>query len=159
MVSLDELSDTLPKTIEGCIYCKGREAISEKLNSLEEKYQKQYEDTLRELSVAQIDVLRLREELMHTKEKEKTFELNISNKNDSAMKASQSSFRMKHSGLFDQENLSQELVQKIVKLEESNKRLKRKMRYMSKEMDDKQSMYGERLEMLYTTCVALINNQ
>lgn len=130
------------------------------------KYQKLYENTLNELQSAQKEVYNLREDLNKSKEREKaledekkTLEANLSTKPEPVTRNSQPSIKLKKSGMvFEQNNIAQELLQKIVALEETNKKLNRKLRMLSKEITDAEAIYGERLEFLYVACINFAQN-
>ena len=163
---MEELDEDIERETHGCLKCHEREENTQALHEYGAKYQKLYETTLAELQSARDEVFRLKDDVNNLKEKErqleedkKALENNLTVKAESVGRNSQSSIKLKKSSAaLDQNNIGKELLQKMMALEETNKKLNRKIRMLSKEITDAEAMYGERLEFLYVACINLARN-
>ena len=156
---MDEITPDAFNVDKDDIHCVTCDELKEQLKSTESlcnKYKELYANTQNDLLNAQNSTVKLNELILSLQRKERKNESEMKvleksmTRQESNNRNSQSSLKLRKSGAFgDKGVMAKELLQKIVKLEDENKSLKRKVKFMTKEVNECDFIYQERLEILY----------
>ena len=128
---------------------------------MQKKFEELHDNTLQELQNANKIVNELQEKILKLKQKENILNeknKNYSNRKKSMFVAEQEKFKRgslfsnsksKFTQFKEQNNLTSELLQKICKLENKNKKLFKKNKFLNQELDEIEQSYKTEIEILY----------
>ena len=147
-----------------CVKCSTLQQELDTAVDLQKKHEQLYEQAYQKLQSSNNEIQKLREDILKYQKQEQNLESekkmleNSLFKQENKSRTSQTSLRMMRSGISpNKDNMAQEFLQKIMKLEETNKKLNRKVKFLTKEINDAEGIFQERLEILYLAALGLNN--
>ena len=147
-----------------CVKCSTLQQELDTAVDLQKKHEQLYEQAYEKLQSSNNEIQKLREDILKYQKQEQNLESekkmleNSLFKQENKSRTSQTSLRMMRSGISpNKDGMAQEFLQKIMKLEETNKKLNRKVKFLTKEINDAEGIFQERLEILYLAALGLNN--
>ena len=147
-----------------CVKCSTLQQELDTAVDLQKKHEQLYEQAYEKLQSSNNEIQKLREDILKYQKQEQNLESekkmleNSLFKQENKSRTSQTSLRMMRSGISpNKDKMAQEFLQKIMKLEETNKKLNRKVKFLTKEINDAEGIFQERLEILYLAALGLNN--